>query len=95
MLKVTSEAAAVLKAARNDVGASPEAGLRIRRAEAAQDGSKSIAVALAFIDQPDPDDQTVEEDGLKVYVAGDLVEPLAAKTLDVRSTEQGAELVLI
>lgn len=95
MLKVTSEAATVLKAARNDVGASPEAGLRIRRADNTMDSAKSIAVALAFIDQPEPSDQTVEEDGLKVFVAGDLVDPLDGKTLDIRATEQGAELVLI
>lgn len=95
MLKVTSEAATVLKAARNDVGASPAAGLRIRRADNTADGAKPITVALAFIDEPEPSDETVEEDGLKVFVAGDLVEPLASKTLDVRATEQGAELVLI
>ena len=95
MLKVTSEAATVLKAAKNETGAPSQAGLRIRRADHMPADDNSVAVALAFIDAPEPNDQTLEEDGLRVFVAGDLVDVLDDKTLDVRATEDGAELVLL
>jgi Fe-S cluster assembly iron-binding protein IscA len=95
MLKVTSEAATVLKAAKDETGAPSNAGLRIRRADHLPAGDNSVAVALAFIDDPEPNDQILEEESLRVFIANDLVDVLDNKTLDVRATEDGAELVLL
>lgn len=93
MLKVTNQAAEILKAARTNAGASGDAGLRIRRAEPPTSNGDAIALAFTFSDEPEPEDGTVEQEGLRVFVEQSLIEPLSERTLDVRATEQGAELV--
>jgi len=52
-----------------------------------------VALALAFTDAPEPNDETIEQEGLRVFIEQSLIEPLSERTLDVRSTEQGSELV--
>lgn len=92
-MKLTSQAATILKAARTDAGVSPNAGLRIRRADPRQSDESAIALALAFSDAPEPDDETVEHEGLRVFVEQSLIEPLSERTLDVQPTGRGTELV--
>ena len=91
MLKVTSEAAYILKAAREGAGASPTSGLRIRHSETAEEGS--LAIRMGFQEDPEPTDQTMEQDGLRVFVANEVADSLSDRTLDVEATEHGAELL--
>ena len=90
MLKVTSEAAYVLKAAREGV-TTPIAGLRIKRSENPNDAWDGFRIG--FQQYPDPTDQIFEQDGLRVFVAADVADALSDRTLDVDATSHGAELV--
>jgi Fe-S cluster assembly iron-binding protein IscA len=94
MLKVTSEAAYVLKAAREGV-TTPTAGLRIKRAENPQGNTDDgwDGFRIGFQQDPDPTDQTSEQDGLRVFVAADVADELSDRILDVDATSQGAQLV--
>jgi len=90
MLKVTSEAAYVLKAAREGV-TTPTAGLRIKRADNPNDGWDGFRIG--FQQEPDATDQVFEQDGLRVFVAADVADALSDRVLDVDATSHGAELV--
>ena len=90
MLKVTSEAADVLKAAREGV-TTPTAGLRIKRSASPNDPWDGFKIG--FQEDPDPTDQIFEQDGLRVFVAADVADALSDRTLDVDATSHGAELV--
>jgi Fe-S cluster assembly iron-binding protein IscA len=90
MLKVTSEAAYVLKSAREGV-TTPTAGLRIKRSDHPNDPWDGFKIG--FQQEPDATDQVFEQDGLRVFVAVEVAEELANRTLDVDATSHGAELV--
>jgi Fe-S cluster assembly iron-binding protein IscA len=91
MLQVTQEATAVLKEARKECGAPPESGFRVR-AEGAPDNT--TVVQLSFQEDPEPTDQTIETPELRVFVAKELVEPLADRVLDVSGRHDGPRLTL-
>ena len=91
MLTVTERAAALLKAAKAAEGAPDDAGIRIRRGVTA-DESK-ISVGFAISDEPNPDDEEFEQEGLRIFVEDVLVQPLDGCTLDVREAAEGTELV--
>jgi Fe-S cluster assembly iron-binding protein IscA len=90
MLKVTSEAAYVLKAAREGV-TTPTAGLRIKRSDNPNDPWDGFKIG--FQQDPDVTDQVFEQDGLRVFVAVEVADELSERTLDVDATSHGAELV--
>src|SRR5258708_36326416 len=94
MLTVTKKAAAILKAAKAAQGAADDAGIRIRKGvmpdESDQDG---IAVGIAISDRPAPSDQEFEQEGLRIFVEEELVEPLDGRTLDVLDANDEIELV--
>jgi Fe-S cluster assembly iron-binding protein IscA len=90
MLKVTREAALALKEARTQTGAPDDSGVRL--AKAAQQGGDVLS--LGFQQQPEATDEIVEQEELRFFIADDVVEPLSEKTLDVVTTDRGAELVL-
>jgi Fe-S cluster assembly iron-binding protein IscA len=90
MLKVSNEAAYVLKAAREGV-TTPTAGLRIKRAANPHDGFDGFRIG--FQQDPEPTDQIFEQDGLPVFVAAEVADELSDRTLDVDATSHGAELV--
>ncbi len=90
MLKVTSEAAYVLKAAREGV-TTPTAGLRIKRSDNPDDPWDGFKIG--FQQEPEPTDQVFEQDGLRIFVAADVADELSDRTLDVDATSHGAELV--
>jgi Fe-S cluster assembly iron-binding protein IscA len=90
MLKVTSEAAYVLKAAREGV-TTPTAGLRIKRSDNPNDPWDDFRIG--FQQDPDPTDQVFEQDGLRVFVAAEVAHELGNRVLDVDATAHGAELV--
>jgi iron-sulfur cluster assembly protein len=92
MLTVTKRAAALLKAAKFAEGATEHAGIRIRRGLTTS-GSGKLAVGFAISPGPDPSDEQVEQDGLRIFVQDELVEALDGRTLDIRDTEGEVELV--
>jgi iron-sulfur cluster assembly protein len=91
MLTVTKRAAALLKAAKAAEGAADDAGIRILRG--VMPNESGIAVGLAISDDPDPDDEEFEQEGLRIFVEDALVEPLDGRTLDVREADEGPEFV--
>jgi Fe-S cluster assembly iron-binding protein IscA len=94
MLTVTDKAAAVLKAAKTTQGAPPEAGVRIVQGMISDDSGKpALAVGFAISDDPAPEDEELEQNGLRIFVQDTLVEPLDGRTLDVRESEEGPELI--
>jgi Fe-S cluster assembly iron-binding protein IscA len=92
MLTVTKNAATFLKVAKAAEGARRDAGIRLRR-DAIPDESGHPSVGFTFSDEPDPDDWEFEQQGLRIFVEGVLVEPLDGRTLDVREAAEGMELV--
>lgn len=90
MLQVTNEAVTVLKETRNKAGAPDNIGVRLAKAPSRGEGE----ISLFFSEAPEENDQTIEQDELRVYVAEDLVEPLSERTLDVQATDEGAKLIL-
>ncbi|MGH7987984.1 MAG: hypothetical protein ACREQX_17105 [Candidatus Binataceae bacterium] len=95
MLQVTQDAINVLKEARERAGAPQDAGVRIERTEAENDGSRArqILITLGFTNQPAPQDQTIDTEGMKVFVSSDLVEPLSERVLDADTGEDGTQLL--
>lgn len=91
MFTLTPAAAAELAQFRHSRGISDSAGIR---ASADPAGDGQLRVALAFSELPAEDDQVTEQQGTKVFVAADLVEPLAETALDVAQTPEGPELRL-
>ena len=94
MLTVTKKAAGLLKAAKAAEGATDEAGIRIRRGVMPDEPGK-VAIGFAISDVPDPDDEELEQDGLRIFVEDALVEPLDGRTLDVRDDGAGPELIFL
>ena len=94
MLIVTDKAAAVLKAAKTVQGAPPESGVRIVRGMVPSDSGKpALAVSFAISDDPAPNDEELQQNGLRIFVEDTLVEPLDGRTLDVREGDDGPELI--
>lgn len=95
MLEVTRKAAALLKAAKAAEGAPPESAIRIRTGKNAEDPTdRELSVGFTIADRPSPGDETVEQDGLRIFVEERLVESLDGRTLDVwNEGDQGPELV--
>jgi Fe-S cluster assembly iron-binding protein IscA len=92
MLTVTKRAAALLKAAKAAEGGDAGAGIRIRRG-AVSDNSGRVAVGFTIRNEPEPGDQQLEQQGLRIFVEDVLVEPLDGRTLDVRDEGGGPELI--
>lgn len=88
-MQVTEAATAVLKEARTQSGAPPETGIRFRRVagENAREG-----VRIEFAEAPVQGDEVIEEQGLRIFVAGDLVDTLSARVLDADMTPSGPQL---
>jgi len=91
VIKVTRKAAALLKAAKAEQGAAQDAGIRIRSDPTPDDSQ--IAVGFAVSDDPDPNDEEFEQEGLRIFVEDVLAEPLDGRVLDVREAHDGPKLV--
>ena len=92
-MRVTATAAALLRETRSLIGASPDVGVRLQR-DGGDEGD-DLAVTLEFREGGEPDDTTISEDGLRIFVAGDLADMLEDRTLDVAETPSGiVELVV-
>jgi Fe-S cluster assembly iron-binding protein IscA len=94
MLTVTKKAAALLKAAKAAEGATGGAGIRLRRGAIAND-SGNLTVGFTISDEPDPDDEEFEQEGLRIFVEEALLEPLDGRTLDVRDANEDEGLKLV
>lgn len=92
MLQVTASAAHALREARATQRVPDSFGVRVF-ARAGDDGQ--AAVALAFAQEPSEGDTVTEQSGTEIYVASELVEPLAEHTLDVEDTPDGPQLALV
>ena len=78
MLQVTARAATILKEARSQRGVPETFGLRV-----AQPTSNSQSpVHLEFTEEPAPGDQVSEANGLRLFVAGEIAEPLTEQAID-------------
>jgi Fe-S cluster assembly iron-binding protein IscA len=91
MLQVTAAAAAELAEIRRERGIPDTVGLRVY-SEAHADGER--AMALGFTEAPAGDDVVTEQQGTQVYVAAEMVEPLAEAALDLADTPDGPTLTL-
>jgi iron-sulfur cluster assembly protein len=91
LLQLTDSAVTALEDARAGQGVPEDHGVRIGT-QADDDGQP--AIALGFVEAPVEGDQLVEQDGTKVFVAPELIEPLAEMVVDVEDTPQGAQLAI-
>jgi Fe-S cluster assembly iron-binding protein IscA len=94
MITVTKKAAALLKAAKAANGTG-DAVIRIRKGLMPTDAE--LTVELSISDEPAPDDEEFEQEGIRIFVEDALVEPLDGRILDARyNDDDGAkpELVL-
>jgi Fe-S cluster assembly iron-binding protein IscA len=94
MLTVTKRAVDVLKSAKAEQGAAPEAGIRILERVIPSNSGRALTVDFAITEDPAPDDEKLEQDGLRIFLQDTLIEPLDGYTLDVREdADEGPELV--
>ena len=91
MLQVTSAAATQLAQARESQGIPDTFGVRVFGEPQPNGG---ISLGLAFAELPAEDDEVSEQEGTRIFVAPEVIEPLAAAALDVEETPEGAKLVL-
>ncbi|HLZ07704.1 MAG TPA: hypothetical protein VKT80_03890 [Chloroflexota bacterium] len=92
MLTVTRRAATLLKAAKFAEGATEDTGIRLRRGRMVSEPGK-LAVGFAISPGPEPSDEQIEQDGLRIFVQDELVEALDGRTLDIRDDAGEVELV--
>ena len=90
MLQVTDRAAAVLKEARSLQGVPGNFGLRVKPPES---DSKS-GIQLEFTEGPATGDEVGETNGLRLFVAREIAEPLAEQAIDTQDSTSGSNLVL-
>lgn len=86
MLSITSNAAQVVSSIRQEQGVPDGFGLRVY----AQQGTEGTAVQLAFTKEPSEGDQIGDSEGVKLFVAPELTEPLSDSVIDVEKTPDGA-----
>jgi Fe-S cluster assembly iron-binding protein IscA len=90
MLQVTERAASVLKEARSRQGVPENFGLRIKPPVS---DTKS-GIQLEFTEAPATDDEVGETNGLRLFVAPEIAEPLAEQVIDADDSPSGSNLVL-
>lgn len=90
-MQLTQAAARQVTSAREAQGVPDTFGLRVFGEPQPSGGT---ALGLAFVEVPAEDDEVTEQQGLRVFVAPEVVGPLASAALDVEETPQGAKLVL-
>ena len=91
MLQLTHAAATQVAEARQSQGLPETAGLRVS-GEPRSEGEMALRVAFAAV--PAEDDRVIEQEGTLMFLAPEVVEPLASAALDVEETSEGTRLVL-
>lgn len=92
MLQVTDAAIGVLRQIRDDSPEAPEgSAVRLQLTSVGEEPG----LGFGFSDEPlEGDQKVVEKSELDVYLAPELVEPLAHAVVDTVPTDQGDQLVL-
>lgn len=90
MLQMTDRAADLLRNLRSEANLPEEAGIRVF-SEAAESGQPTLS--LGFAPDPAPGDQVAEHEGLRLFVAPELAEPLADAVMDVVAENGESQLV--
>jgi Fe-S cluster assembly iron-binding protein IscA len=91
VLNMTSDAAALLKEARNAAEVPDEYGVRIF---AEQNTETGVSIGLGFAEAPFPGDEISEQEGVRLFVAQEVAGPLASTTIDAAKDDGEARLVL-
>lgn len=91
MVLLTQAAAAQVAQSRESAGLPDTYGLRLFGEPQAGGG---VSLGLTFAEVPAEDDQVSEQQGTRVFVAPEVIEPLASAALDVQETPEGAKLIL-
>ena len=91
MLKLSTQAAALLEKARESQGVPEHFGVRVY-GEAAPQGGTSIGIA--FTETPEQGDEVGEQEGTNVFVAPEVAEPLSEALLDAEESPEGVRLTL-
>ncbi len=90
MLQVSQQAASALEAVRRNQEV-PES--HDTRLSPAQTPSGDFAIRLEFVEGAEESDEMTEQGDTQVFVANDLVEPLAEAVMDVQETDEGLAFV--
>lgn len=90
-MQLTTAAAAQVTDARREHGLPETFGLRVFGEPQPGGGT---ALALAFAEGPGVDDEVKEQQGVLLFLAPEVVEPLASAALDVEETPEGPQLIL-
>jgi Fe-S cluster assembly iron-binding protein IscA len=90
VLQVTHDAAALLAELRRGRRVPETYGLRVF-AESSEPGA--VTIGIGFSEAPAEGDQVSEHEGLKLFVASDLAEPLQDAAIDVVGDDGTARLV--
>jgi Fe-S cluster assembly iron-binding protein IscA len=88
VLQITHDAAALITTLRRGQDVPDDHGLRIYAETSEPD---EITIALGFTDSPATGDQVTEQEGLKVFVAPEVAEPLRDTAIDVTPADDGAQ----
>lgn len=92
MLRITNEALGLMKEMRDQTpDVSEEASVRIQLI--ASEGQQGLGFGFAE-DPIEGDHKVADQEGFEVYLAPELVEPLAEAMIDATATDQGTQLVL-
>lgn len=92
MLQLTSAAAATLADACREEGMEPqEAGVRVS-GSVNETGALSLEVTLQ--EEPEPTDTVADHDGVRLFVASEVAEPLSDLELDIADDGEGGQLQL-
>lgn len=90
MLQMTDRAADLLRNLRRDAELPNEAGVRVFT-QTADSGEPTLA--LGFAPDPSPGDQVADHEGLRLFVAPELAEPLSGAVMDVMAGDGESQLV--
>lgn len=93
MLHISPQAVQALTEVRDAEGHPESSGLRIF-ADVDPESDADPVLAVAFVEEPEQDDEVSEQEGVPVYVAPELAEPLSSSVMDVQEGPQGRELIL-
>ena len=90
MLQITPDAATFLSELRRGHDMPDTYGLRVFPESTA---SGKVSIGLGFTDDPLDGDQVTEQDGLRVFVAPELAEPLDDAEIDVAAEDGTSRIV--
>ena len=90
MLQITPDAATFLSELRRDHDMPETYGLRVFPESTAPG---EVSIGLGFTDDPLDGDQVTEQDGLRVFVAPELAEPLDDAEIDVAGEDGVSRIV--